>query len=42
MVALDDAEASIPDINAVLMLRIGPAPGSGEGTEARAREERNA
>ncbi len=27
MAALDDAEASVPDLNAVLMLRIGPEPG---------------
>ena len=29
MAALDDAEASVPDLNAVLMLRIGPEPGGG-------------
>jgi hypothetical protein len=27
MAALDDAEASVPDLNAVLMLRIGPESG---------------
>jgi hypothetical protein len=26
MAALDDAEASVPDLNAVLMIRIGSAP----------------
>jgi hypothetical protein len=24
MAALDDAEASVPDLNAVMMLRVGP------------------
>lgn len=42
LAALTDAEASIPSLNAVLMLRIGTTSGSGNGARARAREEWNA
>lgn len=39
MVALDNAEASVPDLNAVLMLRIGPASAGGRGDGVRVPEE---
>jgi superfamily II DNA or RNA helicase len=39
MAALDDAETSVPDLNAVLMLRIGPVSGGGVGTKASAGDE---
>ena len=38
MAALDDAEASVPDLNAVLMLRIGPEAGAWKDAEARVRK----
>jgi hypothetical protein len=41
LAALNDAEASIPDLNAVLMLRIGSASGAGNGAGAPVRRERN-
>ena len=40
--ALDDAEASVPDLNAVLMLRIGPDSGSAELASTLATEEHRA
>lgn len=39
MAELNNAEASMPDLNAVLMLRIGPASGGGEGDGVRIPEE---
>lgn len=41
MAALDDTEAAMPDLNAVLMLRIGPASGGGDSDGVCVREERN-
>lgn len=41
MAALDDTEAAMPDLNAVLMLRIGPASASGESDGVCVRGERN-
>jgi hypothetical protein len=42
MATLDDAEASVPDLNAVLMLRIGLASAGGVDARARVIEEPNA
>jgi hypothetical protein len=42
MAALDDAEASVPDLNAVLMLRIGPEPGKAGLASTLAAEEHRA
>jgi hypothetical protein len=42
MAALDDAEASVPDLNAVLMLRVGQEPGKAGLANALATEDHRA